>query len=45
MQPISTKPKRPWHIALKIQVLAWDRYLNVAVLNCLMGLQSFFSDE
>ena len=25
--------KRPWHMPMEIQVLAWDRHKNVAVLN------------
>jgi hypothetical protein len=45
MPPISTKPKRQRHIALEIQVLAWERYLNVADLNRLMGFHSFSSDK
>ena len=31
--------KRPQHVALEIQVLAWDRYKNVVGLN--MGSQTF----
>jgi len=31
--------KRPWHMALEIQVLAWDRHKNVEGLNRLIGSQ------
>ena len=29
--------KRPWHMTLEIQVLAWDRHTNMAGLIWLMG--------
>jgi len=31
--------KRPQHMMLEIQVLAWDRHKNVVGLNWLMGSQ------
>jgi hypothetical protein len=31
--------KRLWHMMLEMQVLAWNRYTNVDVFNCLMGSQ------
>jgi hypothetical protein len=31
--------KRPRHMTLEIQVLAWDWHKNVSVLNLLMGTQ------
>ena len=30
--------RRPQHMMLEIQVLAWDRYKNVVVLNWLMRM-------
>ena len=29
--------KKPWHMALEIEVMAWDMYRNVAELSLLMG--------
>jgi len=31
--------ERSWHMTSIIQILAWDRHKNVAVLNRLMGYQ------
>jgi hypothetical protein len=30
---IYAKKKRPWHIQIEIQIMAWDRHENVAVLS------------
>jgi len=37
--------KRPWHMTLEIQILAWYRHKNVAVLNRLMGFQHYLTSH
>ena len=37
--------KRPWHMMLEIQILAWYRHKNVAVLNRLMGYQHYLTSH
>ena len=43
-QPVTshwTKKKRPWHMSMEIQVLAWDWHKNMVGLNQLMGSQKY----
>ena len=37
----SLNTKRPWHMALEIQILTWDRHTNMAEVNQLLGSQPY----